>query len=385
MKAAIVGCGIAGIACALELARDGAHAVLFERAAIPAPVGSGLLLQPPGLAALERLGLARAAIASGARIESLDGRTSSNRRVLDLRYARWHPDAFGLGIHRGALWQLLFDAAQRAGVEVRAGVELEAQDARLEGFDLVVYACGSRTKLREGLHCDDRTRTYPWGAMYATVPAPRGWDETCLAQRFHGTSRMMGILPIGRDARGGGPWLAMFWSERLDRMDAVRNREWQAWRREVLALWPEAEAAIEPLRGFDDLIVAAYADVRVQPWIGERHVIVGDMAHGTSPQLGQGATLALLDARALGDCLRASGPGPAALRAFAQQRRSHVAFYQWASRMLTPFFQSDGRVLGVLRDAFMGPAGRLPGIHREFLATLTGHKAGILPGRRLHS
>jgi hypothetical protein len=45
--------------------------------------------------------------------------------------------------------------------------------------------------------------------------------------------------------------------------------------------------------------------------------------------------------------------------------------------MLTPFFQSDGRWLGVMRDAFMGPVGRLPILRREFLATLMGHMAGI--------
>jgi 2-polyprenyl-6-methoxyphenol hydroxylase-like FAD-dependent oxidoreductase len=66
-----------------------------------------------------------------------------------------------------------------------------------------------------------------------------------------------------------------------------------------------------------------------------------------------------------------------ALRTYARARRDHARFYQWSSRILTPFFQSDGRLLGALRDAFKGPVGRLPILRREFLATLTGHKAGI--------
>ena len=380
MRAAIVGGGIAGLAAALALAREGAQVVLFERAPVPSPIGSGLLLQPPGLAVLRDFGLDGLALARGARITALDGRTKRGRTVLALAYSDWEAGAFGLGMHRGTLWRMLLEAGAAAGVEMRAGVDIQPGDPRLEGFDLHVHAGGSRSALRACLACGDGTRPYAWGAWYATVPAPPGWDVTRLAQRFEGTTRMMGILPIGRDPDGDAPWLAMFWSERLDRMQAVRDAGWSAWTREVVSLWPEAADVVAPLRGFDDLLVAAYADVRVRRWSSDRGVIVGDMAHGTSPQLGQGATLALLDARALAECLR-SLPVGEALRAFARGRRAHVAYYQWASRVLTPLFQSDGVMLGRLRDGLMAPISRLPGVHREFLATLTGHKAGVLFGR----
>jgi 2-polyprenyl-6-methoxyphenol hydroxylase-like FAD-dependent oxidoreductase len=74
-------------------------------------------------------------------------------------------------------------------------------------------------------------------------------------------------------------------------------------------------------------------------------------------------------------------PSVRALHAYASARRDHARYYQWSSRMLIPFFQSDRRWLGVMRDAFMGPVGRLPILRREFLATLTGHKTGIVFGR----
>ena len=56
---AIAGCGIAGLASAAMLARDGHRVTIFERFAAPAPVGSGLLLQPTGLAVLRAMGLDR--------------------------------------------------------------------------------------------------------------------------------------------------------------------------------------------------------------------------------------------------------------------------------------------------------------------------------------
>jgi 2-polyprenyl-6-methoxyphenol hydroxylase-like FAD-dependent oxidoreductase len=148
-----------------------------------------------------------------------------------------------------------------------------------------------------------------------------------------------------------------------------------------LRIWPEANSIVASLPGFHAFATGAYADVRVDPWVRGRVALVGDIAHGTSPQLGQGATLALLDAKALAAALSGEAKVGEALHAYARARRDHARYYQWSSWMLTPFFQSDDRWLGVVRDAFMGPVGRLPILRREFLATLTGHKTGMVFGR----
>jgi 2-polyprenyl-6-methoxyphenol hydroxylase-like FAD-dependent oxidoreductase len=380
LRAAIVGTGIAGLASAIYLRRAGCDVRLVERAPQPAPIGSGLLLQPPGLAVLEDLGLLDAALARGARIVRLDGRTRTGRRVIGLDYRDWSPRAFGLGMHRGALWHLLEQRACSEGVTMEAGREIESVD-ELEEFDLVLLACGARAAIRGTLGLRDRSRSYAWGALWATVPMPADWNGETLAQRFDGTAKMMGILPVGRDSQGAGPWVTLFWSERLDRIDALRARGWDAWREDALRIWPGAHPIVESLPGFEAFTTGAYTDVRVAPWVRGRVALVGDIAHGTSPQLGQGATLALLDARALAAAMAGEARPEDALLAYARARRDHARYYQWSSRMLTPFFQSDRRWLGLMRDAFMGPLGSLPILRREFLATLTGHKSGIVFGR----
>src|SRR5688572_24070236 len=102
---AIVGCGIAGMAAALFLACAGHRVALFERFETPRPVGSGLLLQPLGLAVLDRLGLGDGIRRAGARIDRLYGLTHpGGRRILDVGYDGIGPGLAGLGIHRTSLF-----------------------------------------------------------------------------------------------------------------------------------------------------------------------------------------------------------------------------------------------------------------------------------------
>ena len=96
LELAVAGCGPAGLAAALLLARDGHRVTLFERFAAPRPIGSGLMLQPTGLAALERLVLRAPVEALGARIDGLHGLNERGGLVFDLRYGDLAPGLYAL-------------------------------------------------------------------------------------------------------------------------------------------------------------------------------------------------------------------------------------------------------------------------------------------------
>src|SRR5262245_6216424 len=123
LRIAVVGCGTAGPAAALLLARADHEVEVLERVPDPSPVGAGLLLQPTGMAVLRALGLLDEIERRGARVDRLHGETTTGRVVMDLAYADLEPGLHGLGLHRGALFGALFAAMrEQKRVAVRTGV-----------------------------------------------------------------------------------------------------------------------------------------------------------------------------------------------------------------------------------------------------------------------
>src|ERR1700691_1087042 len=121
LRVAIVGCGTAGAASALLLSRAGHDVTVFERVPEPGPVGAGIMMQPSGLLVLERLGLSRHVLARGARVSRLVCETSSGRPVLDLHYESLAEGLFGVGLHRGVLFETLHRALRASAARLRCG------------------------------------------------------------------------------------------------------------------------------------------------------------------------------------------------------------------------------------------------------------------------
>jgi 2-polyprenyl-6-methoxyphenol hydroxylase-like FAD-dependent oxidoreductase len=308
-----------------------------------------------------------------------------------MAYADLAPHYFGLGVHRGALFSVLYCEVQRLAVPITAAVTVVGSRVVPEGrllvdaagrehgpFDLVVDATGLRSPLRACVAPDVRERRFAWGALWSAVPLPAPWTmRNTLSQRYDGASFMIGVLPIGRLPGKDRDLAAFFWSLRVDRYEAWREAGIEAWRRRVVAIWPEVGPFVASLQHPKDFTFATYSDLTVQHPYADRLAIIGDAGHCTSPQLGQGANQGLADALVLACCLDQTNNLNAALASYAAERRRHVRFYQWASRWLTPFFQSDSRTAGTLRDLAFGPMGGLPLFRGEMLATLAGIKTGL--------
>jgi len=374
---AIAGCGVAGLACATLLRRQGANVVVFDKLETPQPLGSGIILQPVGLAVLDEIGVGAEIRELGAPIKRLFGRAEPRGNVvLDVRYAARGKDApCGLGVHRGALFQVLYDAALAAGVKIESGREVVgASDKRLvfadgvsASFDLVVDALGMRSPLSGG-----GRKPLPFGALWASLNWCAPFDAETLEQRYRQANKMVGAMPIGRLKGETRNQAAFFWSLKHADRAAWYATPIEAWKDEVRALWPETEPLLAQIAHHDDLVFATYAHRTLAEPVTRACVHVGDSWHCASPQLGQGANMALLDALALARAMETQSNLEAAPGEYVRTRALHIKLYQAASWMFTPAYQSDNAAFAFLRDWIMSPLSRVPPAPQLLAALVAG-------------
>jgi 2-polyprenyl-6-methoxyphenol hydroxylase-like FAD-dependent oxidoreductase len=392
MEIAIVGAGISGLASAILLAPLGHRITLYERFATTRPIGSGLMLQPTGLAALERLGLRRELATLGQRIDRLHGVTARGTTVFDLAYGALSPDLHAVAVHRAALHGVLWRGFERSGARLETGCTIGGVAARsggraslvddagrvLAAADLIIDASGARSPIR-GWVCRRQPRLFPYGAVWASVP-DIGIAPNTLAQRYVAARTMIGYLPVGRITAAGDRIAALFWSLKPPDYAAWRDG-FAAWQDQICGLWPELSRVVQALDGPDALTLAGYTHFTADRLSRDNVVLVGDAAHATSPQLGQGANHGLIDAVVLADALCHAGDIASATALYQRERWRHVQFYQYASALMTPFFQSDSVILAKLRDLTFDRTKIVPYLHREMLRTLAGLKTGVFRSR----
>lgn len=363
MKIAIAGAGIGGLAVAILIERLGHEVSVFEQFQEPAPVGSGLMIQPVGLDVLRLAGVAEAVLAHATPITRVLGHSASTgRRVLDVSYGRIP----GLGIHRASLFSALHEQARGLGLDWHCGHQVSGvKDGRLrftdgsvsEEFDLVVDASGAKSALSPL-----KARALAFGAVWGTVDwVPGVLAEDHLSQRYRRADRMIGVLPVGRMPGTDTRKAALFWSLKADGHAEWLRRGLRSWKDEAKSLWPEAAPFIDQITEPDQMTMARYSYGALDKVWRERIVFIGDAAHRTSPQLGQGANMALLDAAVLAKALETLPPDQA-LAAYGRARRRHVGAYQAISAMFTPAYQSESKWLPALRDNVLFPMSRIPPI-----------------------
>lgn len=366
----IAGAGIGGLSAAIALHLAGHNVQVFDQFETPRPIGSGLVIQPVGQRVLDLLGLGPHIRAAGQPIERLYGfEPNRNLRTLDVRYDRGAPGRHGLGIHRGALFFALLDHARALGISIHTASQvintrITPQGRRMElasgdetqGFDLIVDALGLHSPLSP-----ITSRKLDYGALWTTldwVDQPET-PHNQLSQRYHDAHKMVGVLPVGIEPGHPKQRAAFFWSLRGDAYEAWQQAPLAEWKDKALRLWPALSPYLDQLKSHDDLTFARYAHGTLRKPYAQRLVHIGDAAHRASPQLGQGANMAILDSYALALALDHAGVEDAPAL-YAKMRRGHLWLFQALSRFLTPQYQHDSRALALFRDRLVAPLSRVP-------------------------
>jgi 2-polyprenyl-6-methoxyphenol hydroxylase-like FAD-dependent oxidoreductase len=385
-RVGVVGFGIAGAATATLLARSGHTVTLLERATQVGPIGAGLLLQPSGQAVLRRMGLLDRIIAEAAPIEELHAVRFDGRTLIRLPYGEFEPGCRAYGVHRGVLFSALREAVETAPIDVRVACEVAGhfirndrsflvdKQGREHGpFDFVVAADGSRSTLRERSGLPFRVMTYDHGALWATGPCGAIRDK--LFQVCRGTRNLLGILPIG------GGRCSLYWGVPCRAIEGVMQRRLPSFKQELSAFCPESRELLDSIGNIRQLVFTTYRHVWMPRWFNRHLLFLGDSVHAMSPHLGQGGSLALVDAWTLADCLDRAPDQISAFRLYRRRRAAHVRYYSAITFILSPFFQGDGRLKAMWRDFALPIMPRLPWVRGQMLLTMCGLKNGWLGGR----
>jgi 2-polyprenyl-6-methoxyphenol hydroxylase-like FAD-dependent oxidoreductase len=224
----------------------------------------------------------------------------------------------GVAIHRSALHDVLlrhFDGELRLGAEVTS-IEPGAQPAltfskaRLD-CDLIVGADGIRSRAREQIAPDFKTR-YSGATCFRFVVDGRFTDEVF---EMWGPGKRVGVVPMGSERTY--VFLTLNAPPRAPKPFGTLS--------EFRALWSEfRDPAPEAFARLSDLQTVLHNDLEdgLAPtfWVPGL-VLLGDAAHAVTPNMGQGAGLAVEDACCLAHLLSRARPLDATLAEYEALRR----------------------------------------------------------------
>jgi 2-polyprenyl-6-methoxyphenol hydroxylase-like FAD-dependent oxidoreductase len=322
----VVGAGLAGLALARALGRAGFAPEVVEREAAWSDAGTGMYLPANGVRALGALGLEEAVSARAATITRQRLLDHHGRLLVEIDLdGFWGDVGACLALPRADLHQVL-----REGVPVRMGrtvrslerldgpVEVRFDGGGTEVFDLVVGADGLRSAVRR-LAVDPRPPVpvgqHSWRFLAAAPPEVTSW--TVMLGRGAsflsvpvGGGRAYCYADVTADPATGPP--------AGDPLAGLRSRF-----AGFAAPVPELLAQLEDPA---QVHTAAIEQVAEQRWGQGAVVLVGDAAHGMSPNMAQGAALAFEDALVLADCLRDAAGVKEALANFVERRQARAGW-----------------------------------------------------------
>jgi len=340
LRVVVVGAGIGGLTTAAVLARHEVDVDVVERRTALPETGTALGMWPEAVRALDAAGRGDDLRRIGyPQREGLIRRDDGTPLVpITLREPTYL-------ISRPRLLELLYDAVPRGAVTFGQSVERLGD---LSGYDVVVAADGSASRLREELWgAGSAPRELPYRVWRGTLPGARS-D----AEETWGPQALWGLTPR-EDGRTN--WFACAHHDLVDddRRPAVLHRLYGGWHAGVREAVSEVLAA-DP----DEVLVHDLTQSpRLRTFAHGRVALVGDAAHTMVPNLGRGACEAILDGVTLAQQLLSRAGVDQALHAYDRDRRRRTQCLVWGARAVLRLAHT--RRGAAARDAALRLAARM--------------------------
>lgn len=350
----IIGAGIAGLSTAIALKNIGIESTVVEASDTIRPVGAGLSLAANAMSALDHLRLSEEVISKGRKLDFfhlLDKRGNVIKSV-DSKLSQHQAPVKNFTIHRADLHQVLLSKID--GESILTGKRSVSMSKTAEGFKISMEDGSTLTApyliIAEGIHSPLRKMLAPESRLrYAGYTCWRGIASNRLqidtTSETWGKEGRFGIVPLADNQLY---WFACVNSTRQnERMRnytlndlAVHFRDFHQPIAEIIKSTPA-----------ENLIWGDICDIEpLQKFAFGNAVLIGDAAHATTPNMGQGACMALEDAVVLANCLKKNSKVSDAFKSFEQKRIMRTHMIVNSSWRLGKIAQAENRFVITLRD-----------------------------------
>ncbi|WAL58624.1 FAD-dependent urate hydroxylase HpxO [Thermocoleostomius sinensis] len=306
LKIVVIGAGIGGLTAGIALKQAGYEVEIYDRIKEMRPVGAGISLWSNGVKVLNYLGLGPQIAQIGGQMNRMEYRTKTGERLneIDLMPLIYKVGQRPYPVARRDLQTMLLEAFggevkldhQCVGVEETAdSVTAFFENGHQATGDLVIAADGIRSILRTYVSEQEVTPTYAgyinWNGLVAA-------DETLAPKDcwviYVGDGKRASLMPVGGDR------FYFFLDVPLPKETPDHPETYQAELREHFRGWAmPVQVLIDRLNPYEVARPVIHDVGPIDRYVRGRVALLGDSAHATCPDMGQGGCQAMEDALVL--------------------------------------------------------------------------------------
>lgn len=348
----IIGAGIGGLTAALALKQSGAEVAVYESASELKPAGAGIAMAGNAMQLFDRLGLRDKIEKRGSRISSLwiTDEQLQPLSVTELHLFEKKYNASNVAIHRADLQQILAEEVGFADIHlgktltrISPGypVRLTFADHTTLDSDILIGADGIHSNIRKQLFPLSRIRDTGQVCWRGVLPTHLSGIYPHEAYEAWGKGKRFGFVRINEDSIY---WFAVV-NEKL-----VGTKElpelFSDFHPHVLELIAQTQET--------QIIKNQIIDLKPIPsWHTGNICLMGDAAHATTPNLGQGACQAVEDAYALGQLFKSNKEPEAIFSHFEALRMKKAHFIVHTSWRMGKIAQWENSMAVGIRNGLL--------------------------------
>ena len=329
----IQGAGIGGLSLGIALQQQGYKVKLVERFSNLSEVGAGIWMAANPMQVFDQLGLAAKIVQAGwiVKLLHLQDSKSGEIQTTDMSTIAKQYGFETIALHRGVLQRLLFE--QLKPESVHFGCEVGSVTQR-EGGVIVILSDGTSCTAAILVGADG------FNSQIRRMAGLGGERRYSGSSSYRAIARGARILPVEAEHDAYEIWARgcrvgfskinandYYWYMTFDatRGEICSENEMRTHAETVFRTYfPQWIGLLRSTRA-QDILRTDISDLKpLAQWSSGRIGLIGDAAHATTPNLGQGGAMAVEDALTLTNAFKNFGLNGEAWKRFEQTRRKKV-------------------------------------------------------------